>query len=104
MLGLSDHLSCVELRVCEDFLETANRPAGHSSLVQLLNPLLPGVPAHTLREDRSELVVAHHALPVGFEPLVAIESSHRAETAPLVVVADCQDEVAVRRRERFVRN
>src|SRR5262245_66603414 len=103
MFGSSDHLSCVELRVCEDFLEIADRPAGHSGLGQLLDPVLPGVPAYAFGENWSELLVAHHTLPVGFEPLVAIQSGQRAEPAPLVVVDNWPDEVTLRRCELFIR-
>ena len=61
-----------------------------------------GVAAAAGRRERPQLVVVGDALAVGGEPLVVGQLRDRAEPAPLVVVADREHEIAVRRGERFV--
>ena len=103
MLDRRDHLTRGELRIGEQLLRdrapirTARRPA--SSRRSSAAACCCRSRSATIGRSSS---YPGHALAVGREPLILGELRDRAEAAPLVVVADGEHEIAVRRGERFV--
>ena len=98
MLEPGDHVARRKLRIAEHFADVSDRTARNPRSGQRLEPMGARPFRQPRREERSQLVVACHPIAVRHEPRVArqaVQAGRGAEPPPLLVVADCDDEVAV---------
>src|SRR4030095_4468320 len=99
------HLAVKDLRVLEDLVHAADRPAREAGLLEAIDPVLSRVTPREIRDQLDELSAMSESVDVRGKPRIVGQTGHarkRAQATELLVVVRPDDHVPVVRGEHLV--